>query len=117
MHRIRALDLPQWLIDRFDYWTSWHDSCEPWRSRVGVDSELYLAYAMSLAVDLKRHLGEDYYVECNGIEVHDDRAYLLKVYGQQTHAEQSGTGQPATRPLSESEGSYIPQTEAEGRSR
>ncbi len=33
------------------------------------------------------------------------------------HAEQGGTGQPATRPESKSEGSDKPQSEAEGRSR
>jgi hypothetical protein len=32
-------------------------------------------------------------------------------------AEQASTGQPATRPLSDSEGSYKPQPESEGRSR
>jgi hypothetical protein len=32
-------------------------------------------------------------------------------------AEQAGTGQPATRSLSDSEGSHKPQPEAEGRSR
>lgn len=34
-----------------------------------------------------------------------------------TNAEQAGTGQPATRPESKSEGSYKPQPEAKGRSR
>jgi hypothetical protein len=43
----------------------------------------------------------------------------LEVAGQkiETKAEQAGTGQPATRPESKSEGSEKPQPEAEGRSR
>jgi hypothetical protein len=77
-----SLDLPQWLIDRFDYWTSWHDIQEPWNSREGVDSALYSAYAMSLAIDLKRHLGDNYYIECNGREIHDDRAYLERHFSK-----------------------------------
>lgn len=36
---------------------------------------------------------------------------------KKTKAPQAGTGQPATRPLSDSEGSYNPHPEAEGRSR
>jgi hypothetical protein len=36
---------------------------------------------------------------------------------QADQGEQAGTGQPATRPLSDSEGSYKPQPESEGRSR
>ncbi len=38
-------------------------------------------------------------------------------YPEQKHAEQAGTGQPATRPESKSESSDKPQPEAEGRSR
>jgi hypothetical protein len=38
-------------------------------------------------------------------------------FGRQQEAEQAGTGQPATRPESKSEGSDKPQPDAEGRSR
>ncbi len=75
-----SLGLPDWLIRRFEYWTAWHDSHEPWRSVVGIDTDLYSAYAMSLAIDLKRFLGKDYYIECNGREVHDDCAYLREIH-------------------------------------
>lgn len=71
-----ALGLPDWLIQRFEYWTSWHDSVEPWSSRLRWDADLYGAYALSLAINLKRFLGDDYYVEYHGREIHDDRAYL-----------------------------------------
>jgi hypothetical protein len=50
----------------------------------------------------------------NGITTSD---FLKLVASDQTEAEQAGTGQPATRPLFESEGSDKPQPEAEGRSR
>lgn len=43
--------------------------------------------------------------------------YLHIVDEEKTKAEQAGTGQPATRPESKSEGSDKPQPEAEGRSR
>jgi hypothetical protein len=43
------------------------------------------------------------------------RAIQLQLESQQ--AEQNGTGQPATRPVFESEGNDKPQPEAEGRSR
>lgn len=87
-----SLSLPQWLIDRFEYWTTWHDSQEPWTSNEGVDSDLYSAYAMSLAIDLKRLLGKKYYVECKGREIHDDCAYLLKYHGLTHNAEQTLKG-------------------------
>jgi hypothetical protein len=35
---------------------------------------------------------------------------------EKTHSQQAGTGQPATRPESKSEGGFKPQPEAEGRS-
>jgi hypothetical protein len=41
----------------------------------------------------------------------------VQVYKDSTKGEQVGTGQPATRPESKSEGSDKPQPEAEGRSR
>jgi hypothetical protein len=75
-----------------------------------------------IAVD---EFGFDYYVES---EVSFD--ILKHVYQSTTSAEdlptapsepqqaqQGGAGQPATRPLSDSEGSYKPQPESEGRSR
>jgi hypothetical protein len=49
---------------------------EPWNSSPGLDGELFHAYGLSLAVDLKRLLGDDYYIEFGGREIHDDRQYL-----------------------------------------
>jgi len=69
-------ELPGWLKDRFDYWTSWFDSHEPWKATPGLDAELWHAYGFSLAIDLKRVLGDDYYVEYGSREIHDDREYL-----------------------------------------
>lgn len=47
----------------------------------------------------------------------DFRGRLIGAPSQNEEAEQDGTGQPATRPLSDSEGSDKPQPESEGRSR
>ena len=72
------LKLPTWLVERFDYWTSWFDTHEPWNKTPGLDAELWRAYGFSLAIDLKRVLGDDYYVEYGGREIHDDREFLLQ---------------------------------------
>jgi hypothetical protein len=45
---------------------------------------------------------------------HREPTYWLQRIGK---SEQAGTGQPATRPVDEPEGSDKPQPEAEGRSR
>jgi DNA-binding transcriptional regulator of glucitol operon len=49
------------------------------------------------------------------IEILENR--LVAIYNPHKEAEQDGTGQPATRPESKSEGSDKPQPESEGRSR
>lgn len=89
-----SLGLPQWMIGRFEYWTSWHDSHEPWKTTPGYDSQLYFAYAMSLAIDSKRFLGDSFYVECNGREVHDDRAYLGAFFGRDQPSEPEAHDNP-----------------------
>jgi hypothetical protein len=68
--------LPVSLQERFDYWTSWHDFQEPWNGWPGPDNHLFEAYGLALAIDLKRVLGDDYYVEYGDREIHDDREYL-----------------------------------------
>jgi hypothetical protein len=73
-----VLNLPGWLIDRFEYWTDWLESSASWKGHETPDKALLGAYELSLAMDLKRFLGDDYYIECQGREIHDDRAYLLK---------------------------------------
>ncbi len=71
-----SLKLPAALVQRFDYWTSWFDAHEPWNGTPGFDTELFRAYGFSLAIDLKRVLGDDFYVEYGGREIHDDREYV-----------------------------------------
>lgn len=74
-----ALSLPEWLIERFRYWTDWLEASEPWNGHEKQDAELLAAYQLSLGVDLKRVLGDDYYVECSGREIHDDLLYMKRV--------------------------------------
>jgi len=65
-----AFRLPQWLIDRFDVWAQWHDAWEPWNDNKNEpDHELFEAYGLSLAIDLKRFLGPGYHVEYRGKEI------------------------------------------------
>lgn len=71
-----SLGIPKEFIERFNYWTSWYDSYESWNGSPEPDDELFSAYEFALAIDLKRFLGNDYYVECRGREIHDDREYL-----------------------------------------
>jgi len=73
-----GLDLPDWLVERFNYWTEWLESSESWNGHEEPDEDLVRAYKLSLAIDLKRVLGDDYYVECSGREIHDDRTYLQR---------------------------------------
>jgi len=68
--------LPSWLRERFDYWTSWFDVQEPWNGSPEPDGKLFHSYGFSLATDLKRVLGDDYYIEYGDREIHDDREYL-----------------------------------------
>lgn len=74
----KSLNLPIWLIERFEYWTDWLESSAHWNGHERPDKPLIAAYELSLAIDLKRILGDDYYIECQGREIHDDRAYLRK---------------------------------------
>jgi hypothetical protein len=54
-----CLNLPDWLVERFRYWTGWYNSHEPWNGET-IDQELFDAYGWSLAVDLKRVVGESH---------------------------------------------------------
>lgn len=53
-------DLPQWLVDRFNYWTELFNSQEPETIENDLNWDQFEAYGLSLAVDLKRVLGDDY---------------------------------------------------------
>jgi hypothetical protein len=63
LSRYSDLDLPDWLVERFRYWTGWYNSHAPWNGET-IDHELFDAYALSLAVDLKRVVGERHRVFC-----------------------------------------------------
>ena len=69
------------LVARFQRWTEWHDLSSTLDRRQAADWELHSLYAWGLAIDLKRELGEDYYVEYGGREIHDDPAYMRKHFG------------------------------------
>lgn len=66
-----------------------------------------------IVLGLEYPLGREPYfgVDANGV------VHYLGERSDKTSSEQDGTGQPATRPESDSEGSDKPQPEAEGRSR
>jgi len=55
--------IPQWLVERFDYWCHWYNS------HIDKDFEFeevtwqqLEAYKLSLAIDLRRALDEDKYI-------------------------------------------------------
>ena len=50
-------DLPEWLVERFKYWTGWYNMYGPYDER--PDKILFRAYGRSLAVDLKRFVGKE----------------------------------------------------------
>lgn len=55
-------NLPSWLIDRFNYWTELFDSQEPTTIEEDLNWDNFNAYGLSLAIDLKRVLGEKYHI-------------------------------------------------------
>ncbi len=57
-----AFSLPQWLIDRMNYWSDWYESRDPDRPD-DVDWENFHAYGLSIAIDLKRFLGSEWEVQ------------------------------------------------------
>ncbi len=68
-----SLNLPSWLIDRFNLWTDWYNEWEPWNSNLNEpEEELFEAYGLSLAIDLKRFLESEYYIEYNEMEIEID---------------------------------------------
>jgi len=71
-----SLPISEELIKRFERWTEWHDLSDTRNSYHQADWDLHSKYAWSLAIDLKRELGEDYYVEFRGREIHDDIKFL-----------------------------------------
>lgn len=67
-----SLDLPPWLVARFEYWTWWYNRSAPWRSDArdrDPDNVLFGAYGFSLAVDLKRVVGDRFHVEYRKKEI------------------------------------------------
>jgi hypothetical protein len=64
----RAPDvLPPALVERLDYMAAWFDKSNPDGSEPALDWPAYEAYAFGLAVDFKRHFGDDaaIFVEVN----------------------------------------------------
>jgi hypothetical protein len=53
-------DLPQWLVDRFNYWTELFNAQKPETINKDLDLDQFEAYGTSLAIDLKRVLGKEY---------------------------------------------------------
>src|ERR1041385_8367112 len=56
------LDLPRWLLDRFEFWSEWHDSWVPETPCPEPESDAWDSYGMSLASDLKRVVGDRFAV-------------------------------------------------------
>jgi hypothetical protein len=53
-------ELPQWLVDRFNYWTELFNAQKPEANEEDLNWDQFEAYGASLAIDLKRVLGEEY---------------------------------------------------------
>lgn len=51
-------DLPRELVDRLNFMAAWFDRARPDGGKPQPDWSAYEAYALGLAIDLKRHLGE-----------------------------------------------------------
>jgi hypothetical protein len=66
------LNLPPWLVARFEYWTWWYNRWEAWTTGADErepDEILFEAYGYSLAIDLKRVVGGRYHVEFRDKEI------------------------------------------------
>ena len=74
-----GLPISEELRKRFETWTEWHDLSIPEDEEKHADWDLHESYAWSLAIDLKRELGDDYYVEFGGREIHDDIKFLKQI--------------------------------------
>jgi hypothetical protein len=48
-----GFEFPKSLIERFHFWTAWHDNHSPWNGET-IDYDLFRAYGRALAVDVKR---------------------------------------------------------------
>lgn len=56
-----SVEMPDWLVARFDFWTSWMNRKDPVNDTMSKDeSILFGAYGLSLALDLRRHVTETY---------------------------------------------------------
>ena len=66
------LILLPWLVARFEYWTWWYNRWEFWTPGAEdrkPDDTLFEAYGFSLAIDLKRVVGDRYHVEFRKKEI------------------------------------------------
>lgn len=53
---------PSWLIERFDYWSNWYESNIPENISDSLDWDSFEAYGLSLAIDIKRLVGDKFVV-------------------------------------------------------
>lgn len=53
---------PDWLIRKFDFWSAWYEHNDPLRMDETMDWELWNAYGIALAIDVKRIVGDKYAV-------------------------------------------------------
>lgn len=101
----RAADIRHWL-DAFDHNSNMYEG-------LGFRSDEFDA-SFSFIVSMTTEIGIRY---CYRAEITRSKTRLKANWdARQTNAEQAGSGQPATRPESDSKGSDKPQPESEGRS-
>ena len=56
-------NFPDWLICKLDFWSAWHErENDPNEEEGTIDWTLFHAYGLSLAIDVKRIVGDKYVV-------------------------------------------------------
>jgi hypothetical protein len=55
-------NFPEWLVRKFDFWSVWYENNDPLEIEKILDSSLWNAYGLSLAIDVKRIVGDRYVV-------------------------------------------------------
>lgn len=74
-----SLNLPDWLVERFVFWSAWYESRTPEKIDEEFDWDSWNAYELSLAIDLKNFLGNEHRVfvldEAGLREIHKPRIH------------------------------------------
>jgi hypothetical protein len=80
---------PKALVERFKFWTEWHDRHAPWNGETG-DYDLFRSYGRALAVDVKRSVGNQrrvfygfYADNQRKCQVSEEEIELPKIRGEQ----------------------------------